>query len=61
MSIADQLAAIKANVPLVYQAGYDKGKSEGGDVSVNTLYISDAAPTSSVGVDGDVWIVRSST
>jgi hypothetical protein len=30
MSIADQLAAIKANVPLVYKAGYDKGKSEGG-------------------------------
>lgn len=32
MSIAEKLTTIVENVPKVYQAGYDKGKSEGGSV-----------------------------
>lgn len=31
MEIADKLTQIANNVPLVYEAGYEKGKSEGGD------------------------------
>lgn len=31
MSIADKLATIAENIPKVYQAGYDKGKAEGGN------------------------------
>jgi hypothetical protein len=30
MSIADKLTTIAENIPKVYQAGYDKGKAEGG-------------------------------
>lgn len=33
MSIADKLVTIAENVPKVYNAGYEKGKSEGGGVS----------------------------
>lgn len=33
MSIAEKLTTIVENVPKVYQAGYEKGKSEGGNIA----------------------------
>lgn len=33
MSVADKLTQIANNVPLVYDAGYEKGKAEGGDTT----------------------------
>lgn len=46
MSIAEKLTTIAENVPLVYQAGYDKGKSEGGGGTANPYAFIDGSLTS---------------
>ena len=48
MTIEDKLTTIANNVPLVYDAGYNKGKAEGGD---NPLYYATQPQTLFIGAD----------